>query len=890
MTSYKCELCNKIFKQKIDYTRHKNKKTPCVSIDKLTKIIKKDENKKCIEDSLQTLFKSCMNIFRDYEGIVGNKALSDFTILLILKILEKKDIDISDNYLDEDDGEQEWLEILYKCFRLSNLILEKVEDIPQIINSIITDILPKHKQTKGLFPSSIKFNIKKGKTFQVLIKNINDIDFNIISSDIIGNSYESLLRDIMTGRVLGQFFTQPIIKNIMIDIIKPSIFKDGKIESIYDPAMGTGGFLLSSLDYIKKQAVTKDIKIDWEYICSEGIGGTEKENDTFQLATSNMFLSSGYICDNLKCGDSIREPTNNKYDIVLANPPFGIKGLKYDDINHHLKDINIPIKSNSAVPLFLQSIINMLKIKGRCAVVLPDGQEMFSKSNKSLVAVREYLMKTCDLKEIIYLPPGLFINTSIKTCIAYFHKKREGSDVITLHKSISKTTGKETKRTYKFCDEHQTTTVKFYDCNPEKDIKELLVEASIDKIAENKYSLNYTEYIEDESDEDSDEEGDEDSDCILWKTLGEVCDIKIGGTPSRKVPEYFNGGNKWVSVRELNGGYIYNTKETLSDLGISKSSVKLYQKDTVLFSFKLSIGKTGIAGIPLYSNEAIAGLNSKNKNLLTNKYLYHLLSINDYSKEGYGCLGNGSLNSKSLSNIKIPIPSLEQQQEIVKKLDFLSETFTQHTKKTIEYLKEKQKLYIETMCRGEETKTLEEVCDIDYGTRIVKKNNTEGKYPVYGSGRATFTTNTFNRKDYNILVGRFALSSKCVRIVNKHLFLNDSGLSVKPKTNILLHKYIGYYLLSNQNIIYECARGTAQKNLEMDIFKNIKIPIPSLEQQQEIVEKCDHIRELIKSLEKDIEINQDISKQILESYIPKKHIQDNVDIVYEDIIIEDSEE
>jgi type I restriction enzyme S subunit len=140
-------------------------------------------------------------------------------------------------------------------------------------------------------------------------------------------------------------------------------------------------------------------------------------------------------------------------------------------------------------------------------------------------------------------------------------------------------------------------------------------------------------------------------------------------------------------------------------------------------------------------------------------------------------------------------------------------------------------------------KTLGEVCNIDYGTRIVKGNNTEGDYPVYGSGRAMFSTNTFNREGYNILIGRFALSLECVRFINEKIFLNDSGLSIKPKTDILLHKYIGYYLLHNQSIIYNCARGTAQKNLEMDIFKSIKIPIPSLERQQEIVKYLDFIYE-----------------------------------------------
>lgn len=119
-----------------------------------------------------------------------------------------------------------------------------------------------------------------------------------------------------------------------------------------------------------------------------------------------------------------------------------------------------------------------------------------------------------------------------------------------------------------------------------------------------------------------------------------------------------------------------------------------------------------------------------------------------------------------------------------------------------------------------------------------------------------FSTNTFNREGYNILIGRFALSLECVRFINEKIFLNDSGLSVKPKTDILLHKYIGYYLLYNQSIIYNCVRGTAQKNLEMDIFKSLKIPIPSLERQKEIVEYCECNDALIKKLENEIENNK----------------------------------
>jgi type I restriction enzyme, S subunit len=162
---------------------------------------------------------------------------------------------------------------------------------------------------------------------------------------------------------------------------------------------------------------------------------------------------------------------------------------------------------------------------------------------------------------------------------------------------------------------------------------------------------------------------------------------------------------------------------------------------------------------------------------------------------------------------------------------------------------------------------LGEVCSIDYGTRIVKGNNIEGEYPVYGSGRAMFSTNTFNREGYNILIGRFALSLECVRFMNEKIFLNDSGLSIKPKTDLLLHKYIGYYLLHNQSIIYNCARGTAQKNLEMDIFKSIKIPIPSLERQQEIMEYCEYNDRVIQQLEKEIENNKRLAQQFIRGIV-----------------------
>ena len=158
---------------------------------------------------------------------------------------------------------------------------------------------------------------------------------------------------------------------------------------------------------------------------------------------------------------------------------------------------------------------------------------------------------------------------------------------------------------------------------------------------------------------------------IEIKTLGEIASINIGGTPKRDNLEYYNNGtNLWVSIRELNNNIIYDTKEKLTDIGVKNSNVKLLPINTILFAFKLSIGKIGIAGVPLYTNEAIAGINSNDCNI-TNKYLYYYLLHTNFNHLASGILGNvGSLNKKILEDLKIPIPSIEKQKEIIEYLEF----------------------------------------------------------------------------------------------------------------------------------------------------------------------------------------------------------------------------
>lgn len=155
------------------------------------------------------------------------------------------------------------------------------------------------------------------------------------------------------------------------------------------------------------------------------------------------------------------------------------------------------------------------------------------------------------------------------------------------------------------------------------------------------------------------------------------CSMMIGGTPLRSKTEYYQDGQHvWVSVRELNHNVITSSKEHINDLGVKNSNVKRVVKGSVLMSFKLSIGKCAIAGVDLYTNEAIAAFNSFDETVLSNKYLYYHLSTMDFSDCGKGSIGIGSMNKESLSKLTISLPPIEFQHSMISRLDALQAQLT----------------------------------------------------------------------------------------------------------------------------------------------------------------------------------------------------------------------
>lgn len=157
--------------------------------------------------------------------------------------------------------------------------------------------------------------------------------------------------------------------------------------------------------------------------------------------------------------------------------------------------------------------------------------------------------------------------------------------------------------------------------------------------------------------------------------LEDIFDLQMGKTPSRNNPDYWNScDNKWISIGDLTqaGKYISDTKEYLSDLAVNESGIKIIPANTVVMSFKLSIGKTAIASEDMYSNEAIMAFHDKHVVELMPEYVYYMFKYKDWDEGTNKAVMGKTLNKATLSKVEIEVCPIEKQREIVELLDKVS--------------------------------------------------------------------------------------------------------------------------------------------------------------------------------------------------------------------------
>ena len=163
---------------------------------------------------------------------------------------------------------------------------------------------------------------------------------------------------------------------------------------------------------------------------------------------------------------------------------------------------------------------------------------------------------------------------------------------------------------------------------------------------------------------------------------------------------------------------------------------------------------------------------------------------------------------------------------------------------------------------------IEQICNVEYGTRVVRKRDAGSIYPTYGGGGATFFMDSYNREN-KLIIARFAMSEVCTRFVSGKFFLNDSGLTISPKDGIELYEpFLNYQMLAMNDIIYSHGRGTAQKNLNVDAFKKLEVFYPTdIEVQKRIVAKLDQCFESIDKARANVEKNLQNAKDLFQSQL-----------------------
>jgi type I restriction-modification system DNA methylase subunit len=807
--------------------------------------LRKIMNQNNCKNNFKNVFNTCIDILRDNEGIVYDKALKNISFFFILSIIEP----VLDkfNLFDESNYYMKELEIYEietykKCYKISNLNIfseYEISKINVILNCLISDIYSKNIHTKHLF-EYFKFNdISKNETTIKIIKNINTLDLykGDVDYTFLGSQYEILINDIMNRSDLGQYPTPDFLRDIMIQYIDPKIFMDGTVESVCDPTMGTGVLLTSYIKYIMNKSKQNKINLNLSKIVENGlIYGKEINDDTYNIAMINLIISSCHIF-NLKKGDSICEPIDHmKFDNIMANPPYGVKGIIYEDIRSVIKDKYIPIKSNNIVSLFIQAIIYMLNIGGKCAIVLPDGQDLFSKTNKTLVNVRQYLMRTCDLKEVINIPSSAFENTSIKTSILLFEKKCDYVPV--LYKKI-----------YKFDSVCHTNSVKFSSFDMDTKKVNYITDVHIEKIIENMWSLNVNDYLE-----KNNENSLNTTLNIQYKKLCEICEIRTSKNILKK-EQLISGDYEVIGGGKEPSGTHNEYNENENTILISKFGYAGY----------VSKYKNKIYNIGCY---VIIPLDT---NTVNNDYLfYYLKHIQDSIYLNVKGINIKNIYISDLNEIQIKIPDIQTQMYIVKYLDFINEGFkTSHD--TISSLRQANEYRISNQIQygKNEVKMLGEICDID---KDLVKHNTyygmkEGTYKFHTGGENTkLFVEKPDIKELYIIQNRTNGHGKCNIFLDKNFSLAKQTIAYRSRCE-LTTKYIYYYLFNNITIIEAGFVGANHKNITKEYVSKIQIPLPDLATQQQIVDYCDANQNLIEQLEQNIKINEELSKNFLEQIL-----------------------
>lgn len=395
-----------------------------------------------------------------------------------------------------------------------------------------------------------------------------------------------------------------------------------------------------------------------------------------------------------------------------------------------------------------------------------------------------------------------------------------------------------------------------------------------------------------------------------WKLekLGKVCEMGSGGTPLKSHHEYYGGKVKWAIIGDLNEGVINDTEKKISEKGLKNSSAKVVPKGTLLVGMYGSIGKTAITGCEMATNQAIAFLIPK-KEIVNLYYLkYFIQFINSELFKLSKGQTQKNISQEILREITVPLPNIKEQQLIVSEIEKQFSRLDEATK-SLKSLKTKLETYKKSVLaksfHGAERK-LSEIVKTDkysikrgpFGGSLKKEIFVPSGYKVYEQqhainndftiGRYFITKEKFEEmKPFLLSPGDFIIS--CSGTIGKIAeapsnikkgIINQALLKISLNNSIISNKYFKYLFESEyvQRHLTTMSRGAAIKNVpSVKELKNITFPIPSLKDQEEIVQNIENYFSIVDQLANTINTNlsrqEQLKKSILKSAFEGKLVK-----------------
>jgi type I restriction enzyme M protein len=278
----------------------------------------------------------------------------------------------------------------------------------------------------------LKNKLQSGYSLREVINKVDELRFRSNEEKHeMSSLYEDKIKNMgNAGRNGGEYYTpRPLIKTI-VKVVNPKLGN-----KVYDGAVGSAGFLCEAYDYMRtsKQLTAKE----FEQLQHKTFYGKEKKSLAYIIGVMNMILhgiEAPNIIHTNTLGENIADiQEKDRVDVVLANPPFG--GNERVEVQE-----NFPIRTSETAYLFLQHFIKILRVGGRCGIVIKN--TFLSNLDNASVTLRKQLLKECDLQAVLELPGGTFTGTSVKTVVLFFEKGKSTENIWYYSLNLSRNLGK----------------------------------------------------------------------------------------------------------------------------------------------------------------------------------------------------------------------------------------------------------------------------------------------------------------------------------------------------------------------------------------------------------------------------------------------------------------